>query len=62
MTFLSPAYAKRKPLVQIPTTVVPQTIELAEPVVADGEIVYAGESPEIDIVLACYEVVNLDIV
>lgn len=62
MTFLSPAYAKRKSVAAAPTKVVPETIELTEPVVAAGEVVYAGETPEIDIVMAIYQVVNLEIV
>lgn len=61
--FYKPSYlARTSGLAKLPTLDInPSPIQLIEPVVAQGEVVYAGADPEIDIVMSGSELITLTI-
>ena len=58
MTWIRPGYIEKAPKSALPNTISPSSIDILEPVVAQGEIVFAGEDPTIDIVLSVSQTIN----
>ena len=53
MTWMSPSYAKKLPNYSATGLVIsPNLLEIIEPVVAGGEVVFAGDPGDPDIVMA----------
>ena len=64
MTYLSPNYVKRISVPFTPTEYVlePSSIDLIEPVVAEGQVVFAADvNGDKDIVMAAYTTVNFTV-
>lgn len=58
MSYFDPSFIKRAKKSQSANIISPSSITLYEPVVADGEVVFAGEDPNIDIVMSPYSVIE----